>query len=436
MNSKTNKTLNRVIKRKVNRTIKNKTNKIKKQIRTKVRNIRRRIRRNQYNRMAAAVVKTFKKDFQVLAQTGNTMRVKGRDLVYSIPSKLDTENDTDVITVIPANPAYWTGTRVSAIAAGYQNFRPLKFNISYVPQCAVTQQGNVIAGTLWAMAPSKQNLQQTLRTSNGGMLTQCYNPKTSRVQLKGNLQFNLFRMGGKFDQESNPFIFIALSIATVDSNGNKIIPGYFYVTYEYELKNPIGNTIQYYNSNIVKKKVLDGFTNISAINLQQNSAPMGSILQLDDSNYTYNDDKIELPPESLLWYFANSDSSIKQDEEPNEVLGTKVLSNVLQFYGNPNSSNVYVVTEVNDPTNLITLFRGHQSGLADTRQYQVQFPSNVDIWKITDQEFINQKLNDPNTFYYTLRMADYSTPSQIDLVNEYDISEFNVILKDDEEEED
>jgi hypothetical protein len=422
MNNKTTKNFKRVIRKK--------TNKLSKQIKNKVKNIKRRVRRMQYNRMAAAVVRNFKKDFQVLAQTGNTMKVKGRDLVYSIPSTLETSNDTDIITIIPANPAYWTGTRVSAIASGYQNYRPLKFSVSYIPQCAVTQQGNVIAGTLWAMAPSKQNLQQTLRTSNGGMLTQCYNPKTSRVQLKGNLQFNLFRMGGKFDQEANPFIFIALSIATTDANGNRIIPGYFYVTYEYEFKNPIGNTVQYYNSNIVKKKILSDYTNVSAINLQQNTAPLGSILQYDDDQYTYNDDKVNLTSDSLLWYFANSDTTIQTEAQPTEVLGTKVATNALTYTMNTNPTDIYVITEANDPNDPITLFRGNE---VSTRTWSLTFSTNVDVWKVTDQEFITNKLDDPNLFYLTNRVFVGNNTYQNE--REYEISSLNINMKDDEPEE-
>lgn len=423
MNSKINKSKN------IKRVIKRKTNKIRRQVRNKVKNIRRRIRRVQYNRMAAAVIKNFKKDFQVLSQTGNTMRVKGRDLVYSIPSTLNTQNDTDIMTVIPANPAYWTGTRVSAIASGYQNYRPMKFNVSYVPQCAVTQQGNVIAGTLWAMAPSKQNLQQTLRTSNGGMLTQCYKPHTSRVQLRGNLQFNLFRMGGKFDQEANPFIFIALSIATTDANNNRIIPGYFYVTYEYEFKNPIGNTVQYYNSNIVKKKVLEGYSNISAINLQQNSAPLGSILQLDDDEYSYNDDKVDLTSDSLLWYFANSDTTIKEDEEPNEVLGNKVGSNVPVYNCSAGDNDIYILTKVNDPTDPIILLRGVGPHTEET--YRISGSGNIDVWKVTDQNFISNQLG--SLFFIVINTPNSQASNPPLTVHEYDISSIRIKMIDDED---
>jgi type III secretion system FlhB-like substrate exporter len=54
-------------------------------------------------------------------------------------------------------------------------------------------------------------------------------------------------MGGAIDQESNPFIFIALQIGCTDANSQPIIPGYFYITYKYILKNPIGTGIMYQN---------------------------------------------------------------------------------------------------------------------------------------------------------------------------------------------
>lgn len=305
MNSKVKK-----LDKKVNKRIK----KIKRKVKKLTKNIRKRPRARG---MYAATTKGFKKDFQVLSQSGNTMRVKGRDLVYSIPTSLSTENDCDVITVIPCNPAYWTGTRISAIASGYQNFRPLKFKITYVPQCAVTQQGNVLGGTLWSMSPNNENLQQTLRTSNGGMLTQCYKSKSINVQLKRNLQFNLFRTGGEFDQQSNPFIFMALSIACIDTNNNKIVPGYFYVTYEYELKNPIGNTITYINSNLIKKTdQYNEYLNVSAVVCKSEKISIGSILQINEGKYQYNNEEKEIEENDYLWYFCNTSGKTNVQPQP------------------------------------------------------------------------------------------------------------------------
>lgn len=83
------------------------------------------------NKIAAASAKPFKKRFTVLRQNGNSVRVTGRDLIYTIPDELTAPiQDTNVITVIPANPAYWKGTRISALASGYQNYRPLLFKLT------------------------------------------------------------------------------------------------------------------------------------------------------------------------------------------------------------------------------------------------------------------------------------------------------------------
>jgi hypothetical protein len=178
-------------------------------------------------KIAAANVRNMNRDFKILYQDGTTVRVTGRDLVYKIPSKLTSTINNQIITVIPANPCYWLGTRIAALAQGYQNFRPLNMKFTYIPQVAVTQQGNVICGTLWNQAPSNENIQQSLRTSNGGMLSQCYKSFTSVVRMKSNLQFNLYKTAGTFDQESNPFIFMAMGVGTTDSDGDQITPGYF-----------------------------------------------------------------------------------------------------------------------------------------------------------------------------------------------------------------
>lgn len=305
--------------------------------------------------MPAAQTPKFERQFTVLSQTANSMRVRGRDLIYQIPDELiATSQDTPVITVIPCNPAYWTGTRISALAAGYQNYRPLSFTMNYIPQCAVTQQGNVIAGTLWNQSPSFNNLQQTLRTSNGGMLTQCYAKASSVITLKSNLQFNLYRMAGEFDQESNPFIFIALAIGCVDLSGKKINPGYFYVTYEFVLKNPIGNTISYYNSQLVPLNVLPvPFHNVSLINCKQfinpdnQEIPIGALLQDDYTQngrvITYNGAQVMLPEDAKFWVFANTQIAVASD--------VPVVEKVIYYLTKevPTTGDSYYFTSANVP---------------------------------------------------------------------------------------
>jgi len=269
------------------------------------------------NTIPMATRTKFSKDFRILRQNGTSATVSGRDLIYTIPDTLTAPiQTTQVITIIPANPAYWIGTRIGALAQGYQNYRPLYFEVTYVPQCAVTQQGNVLAGTIWNQAPNNQGLQQTLRTSNGGQLSQCYNKFTSIVRPKSNLQYNLYRMAGQFDQEANPFIYIALAIGCTNGNGQKIVPGYFYVTWKYELKNPIGEAVQYYNTGLILyQNIATNYNNKTIIfaGINDNIIATGTTIQLEDDGNTvtplYNGSVLIPDENSPVWEFGNNNTT-------------------------------------------------------------------------------------------------------------------------------
>lgn len=346
----------------------------------------RRVKRRRRN-LAAAYTKGFKREFNILRQTGTSMRVRGRDLIYKIPNNLESNNNTDVITVIPCNPAYWTGTRMAAISAGYQNYRPIIFKISYVPQCAVTQQGNVIGGTIWNMSPNDSNLQQTLRTSNGGMLTQCYKPFTTNIELGTNLQFNLFRMGGKFDQESNPFIYIAMSIGTKDGNSNNIIPGYFYVHYEYELKNPIGDTIKYFNSgliqNIDKPKI---YVNQTLINCNDLHSNIGATIQ-DDEGYTWFDKTIEVDDTSYVWYFCNQiKPNLPEEEEVDELIIPKtILTEETEEEISISRGDNYFLNDLGD--GLYSLIKMSNAGSGSSNMNVNQITDQGNLYRISEDNF-------------------------------------------------
>lgn len=291
----------------------------KRMIKRKKRQIKKRMPNNRTKRanvirgrkIAAASAAGFRKKFNVLRQNGNSVRVSGRDLIYSIPDDLTSPiQDTNVITVIPANPAYWKGTRIAALASGYQNYRPIMFKITYIPMCAVTQQGNVIGGTIWDDGIDNDNLQQSLRTSNGGFLTQCYVPHTTRIRPKSNLQFNLYRMGGEFSTTSNPFIFIALAIGCKNTSNQRIIPGYFYVTWSFELKNPIGSINTYNNSSLITYSQLQPEMNTTIININPNSeVPFGAYIDVEEEDSTnscyYNGTKVQILNNTPIWAFTS-----------------------------------------------------------------------------------------------------------------------------------
>lgn len=230
--------------------------------------------------------------------TRTSMVVSGRDLVYKIPSNLETAQTS--IALITANPLYWVGTRIANIARGYQNFRPLKFRIEYIPQVAVTQEGNVIYGTLWDQPPPFAELQQTLRTSNGGNVTQAARLSSSVVRLGSNLQQNLYSTFGALTPSSNPFNVLALT--NIDK-----VPGWFYISYTYLFKNPVANSSAVYNSGIENiNEMKSNYTN-DAIVLTTNTkvtmnnkttylAP-GTVLQKENGTLYYNGQEIVIDEE-------------------------------------------------------------------------------------------------------------------------------------------
>lgn len=271
-------------------------------------NIRKRRRRRQT--MPLATRKAFKKKFKTLNQSGTSVRVTGRDLLYTIPDNNTAPiQNTQVITVIPANPLYWKGTRISALAQGYQNYRPILFKVTYVPIVSAMQSGNVIGGSIWDGGIVGDNIQQSLRTSNGGFLTQCFVPQTATVRPKSNLQFNLYRLTGDFNQESNPFLYIALAIGCRNSSDQRIVPGYFYVTWTYEFKNPIGNNQQSYNSGLITYQNLTQHLNTTIINLKvEGDVPFGAYIQHEKQSEIvnfYNGTTIEIQNTEPIWAFAN-----------------------------------------------------------------------------------------------------------------------------------
>lgn len=284
------------------------------------RRINRAIRNGRRRRMPIATTISIPKFFRTIKTNGTSVTVSGCDLIYSIPNTTEAQNQsTTVISMIPANPAYWTGTRIAALAASYQNYRPVSLQFIYVPMCATTQQGNVIAGTFWNEVPSSENLQQSLKTSNGGIITQAFKPATSVVRLRSNLQFNLYRMGGQINQQSNPFMFIALAVACTNGN-NQIVPGYFYVKYKYILKNPLGTGITYGNSQITTVQAKTAYyTNaiyylLSEVKLSNEvKLPVGTQIDVEYNNsdenpgynYYYNDTPVDIPYETPIWVLEN-----------------------------------------------------------------------------------------------------------------------------------
>lgn len=232
---------------------------------------------------------------------GDEVRIVGCDLVYNIPTTV-VSGDYTLFCVIPSNPAYWDGTRIAQLAPAYMNYRPIRLSFHYIPQVAVTQPGTVFMGTLWNGAPAGDNIQQTLVTSNGGCLTQCYIPADTEIKLGGNLQQNLFTMNGSLDPDTSPFVFVA------GMAGGSVVPGYFYVEYEYALKNPIGQSWIYSVDSPVAASTISSTTGVNqSVLLLQSTADFGcgTIIDSESSGLFYKGSPVTLAGDTQVAVFSN-----------------------------------------------------------------------------------------------------------------------------------
>lgn len=116
----------------------------------------------------------------------------------------------------------------------------------YVPQVSAFRDGTVVMGTTWNQGVPEDNFQQTLLTSNGGLMTQAYVCADTRIDLGRALPQHSFFMAGKLDKDTNPFCFLATC------PGSAVVPGYFFVSYEYEFWNPVGESWAYAQSGPVR----------------------------------------------------------------------------------------------------------------------------------------------------------------------------------------
>lgn len=189
---------------------------------------------------AAQGVRIPKASFRRVYSHNNEQEIilEGEDLIIPTPDALPvTSQPFPIFLSIPANPLYWKGTRVSGIAAVYQQYRPLRFEVEYVPQVPVTCPGQVIYGTLYNKGVSKESFQQTLMTSNGGGMTQCYLKSHSHVICnKKTLPLTLYNTFDSMNENvANPFTWCAHYSGQWSGQGQATTsqPGWVWVRWKY-----------------------------------------------------------------------------------------------------------------------------------------------------------------------------------------------------------
>lgn len=174
---------------------------------------------------------------------GSKLVVTGEDLVMPTSETLTRKtSDPAIFLSVLANPMYWKGTRIAQLAGSYQTYRPLKFEVKYVPQVPVTYSGNVIYGTLFEEGRSDDSLQQALVSSNGGGVAPCYERAHSIVRL--NKQFlpqqNYRLQGNAADPQVTPFRWVATYSGSDPSGQSTSAPGWICVSWKFEFSNGTG----------------------------------------------------------------------------------------------------------------------------------------------------------------------------------------------------
>lgn len=357
--------------------------------------------------LPAAYATHVRSRFRIVGRRGDTVRVTGCDLVYPLPTTVTADNFT-LFSVIPANPAYWTGTRISQFAPAYMNYRPIRLRFSYIPQVAVTQPGTVVMGTLWNGAALTADVQQTLFTSNGGLMTQCYVPADTDISLGSALPQNLFQLNGALRPESNPFLFAAAV------RGAEVVPGYFYVTYTYDFKNPVGMAWTYGRTIATTTEVeAPPGMNTSAILMSEvNFGTLrlgpGTVLDVEeDGQFVYNGMVIPAAGSYPIQIFYNQQGT---PTHPSYVPG----------------GNIYRVNIVNDlkPEEIVDTPVGHDA--IRVSQYQVLLvvvatKTNTKFFAFyatTDLNWLPPPSADGEKWYY--RIQNWGTTN---LVHEYKVIE-------------
>lgn len=301
------------------------------------------------------------------------MTIGGCDLVTPISRQVVT-HEGDALTVfscITANPAYWTGTRIAGIAPLYQDYRPLKMIFRYIPQVAVTQSGTVVMGTIWKGASPSSDFQQTLVTSNGGNMINCYIPANSAIELGANLDRNLYGVSGELSPETNPFLFLATTRGCLDAEGNQVVPGYFYVEYVFRLKNPIGEAWKFNRSAEVTTPYSGwSLPNRSLVLLEQNGIyGPGTVLDVEDDGTStiikYRGTTVDLEPGTAVQAFENGQAAVGGVEPPATSEYSWEVANWASTSSGPFSPIEWVTTGTvaGSSTNKVLAFRKNPYGI-------------------------------------------------------------------------
>lgn len=161
--------------------------------------------------------------------------VRGFDLVTAF------SGDHNISYFMPANPVLWPGTRIAAIASGFQNYRPLKFVIHYRPQVGSDSILSMFIGTIWQnnYITGRDQIEPSLVTSPGGVYEPAWQSSMTEVKCGNNLPQRMYPIRDP-SYTTIPFSVVARAAAGDSLSRAVEMPGRIFIEYTYEFRNAIG----------------------------------------------------------------------------------------------------------------------------------------------------------------------------------------------------
>lgn len=159
------------------------------------------------------------------------LELSGTDM-FQLPS--DENPKLHMTYTLPANPIYWKNTRISAIAAVYQKYRPIMLRMRYVPNCPATSSGSITMGFVEQEITFDESTAVQTILNGGGKNINIF--QTDQIMFRPKIKDDLFTNGDMNQPTCNPFTFYMYTVRQSD-----VPPGIIYIDWQYEFKLGSGN---------------------------------------------------------------------------------------------------------------------------------------------------------------------------------------------------
>lgn len=160
---------------------------------------------------------------------------------------------------LTSNPAAWNGTRIAAIASGYQSYRPLSVRVHYRPQTGSTSTVAVFIGTLWQTnyITTRSAVEPSLLTSPGGVYTPAWQSCITSVHCGNYLPQRMYPTRDPH-MTTVPFAIIVRATDGSSTDNSVAMPGRLFVEYTYEFRNAIGSGTGFAPSKVLQYTIANG----------------------------------------------------------------------------------------------------------------------------------------------------------------------------------